>query len=63
MLEKCRAASRSTPAKASTSAGRPYGFIAVKIPQPPPAKRAKGKNKSRLAPDPMRGPVVEQIFT
>ena len=40
----------------------PYGYIAVKIPHPVPAKRAEGKHKSRLAPDSLRGPVVEQIF-
>ena len=41
----------------------PYGYVATKIPHPVPAKRAEGKCKSRLAPDQIRGPVVEQIFT
>ena len=40
----------------------PYGYTAVRTPHPPPAKAALGRTKSRLVPDPERGPVVTQIF-
>jgi DNA invertase Pin-like site-specific DNA recombinase len=41
----------------------PYGYLAEAIPHPVPAKRAEGKTKTRLVPDPVRGPVVTRIFT
>jgi site-specific DNA recombinase len=41
----------------------PYGYQADKVPHPVPARRAEGKTKTRLVPDPLRGPVVHQIFT
>lgn len=41
----------------------PYGSVAEKVSHPVPARRAEGKTKSRLVPDPMRGPIVHQIFT
>ncbi len=41
----------------------PYGYTAVKIPHPAPARRSRGLTKTRLAVDPVRGPVVTQIFT
>ncbi|MEV5413165.1 recombinase family protein [Thermopolyspora sp. NPDC052614] len=41
----------------------PYGYSAHKIPHPVPAKRAEGATKHRLVPDPVRGPVVTQIFS
>jgi site-specific DNA recombinase len=41
----------------------PYGYVADRIPHPVPARRAEGKTKSRLVPDPLRAPVVHQIFT
>lgn len=40
----------------------PYGYLAEKVPHPVPAKRAEGKTKSRLMPDPERAPVVDRIF-
>ena len=40
----------------------PYGYLAEKIPHPVPARRAEGRTKSRLVPDPVRAPVVHQIF-
>ena len=40
----------------------PYGYAAVRTPHPAPAKAALGRTKSRLVPDPERGPVVTQIF-
>ncbi len=40
----------------------PYGYIAERIPHPAPGKAAQGQTKSRLVPDPVRGPVVTQIF-
>ena len=41
----------------------PYGYQGQKIPHPVPARRAEGKTKTRLAPDPVTGPVVTAIFT
>ena len=41
----------------------PYGYQAEKIPHPVPARRAEGRTKTRLLPDPLRAPVVHQIFT
>ncbi len=41
----------------------PYGYTADRIPHPAPAKAAQGRTKSRLILDPVRGPVVEQIYT
>jgi site-specific DNA recombinase len=40
----------------------PYGYAAVRIPHPAPAKAALGRTKSRLVPDPVRGPVITQIY-
>jgi site-specific DNA recombinase len=39
-----------------------YGYLADKVPHPVPAKAAEGRTKTRLIPDPIRGPVVTQIF-
>jgi DNA invertase Pin-like site-specific DNA recombinase len=41
----------------------PYGYRAVKLRHPVKAKAQEGKVKHRLEPDPVRGPVVTQIFT
>ena len=41
----------------------PYGYVADRIPHPVPAKASQGRTKTRLALDPARAPVVEQIFT
>ena len=40
-----------------------YGFTAVRVPHPVPVKASQGRTKTRLALDPVRAPVVEQIFT
>ncbi|GAA4100707.1 recombinase family protein [Actinomadura miaoliensis] len=40
----------------------PYGYMAEKRPHPVPAKRAEGKTKTRLVPDPAKGPTVTTIF-
>jgi site-specific DNA recombinase len=40
----------------------PYGYRAEKVPHPVPARRAEGRTKHRLVPDPVRGPVVTSIF-
>ena len=40
----------------------PYGYLADKVPHPVPAKRAEGRTKTRLVPDPVRAPVVARIF-
>jgi DNA invertase Pin-like site-specific DNA recombinase len=41
----------------------PYGYQPDRIPHPVPAKASQGRTKTRLALDPARAPVVEQIFT
>ncbi|MGH2704062.1 MAG: recombinase family protein [Actinomycetota bacterium] len=41
----------------------PYGYLAKNLPHPVPARRAVGATKTRLIPDPLRAPVVHQIFT
>lgn len=41
----------------------PYGYLADRVPHPVPARRAEGRTKTRLVPDPARGPVVTAIFT
>jgi site-specific DNA recombinase len=53
--------------KAHTSQGYnigkpPYGHVAGKLRHPVKAKAHEGKTKHRLIPDPVRGPVVTQIF-
>ena len=40
----------------------PYGYLADSIPHPVPARRAEGKHKTRLIPDPERADIVRQIF-
>ncbi len=40
----------------------PYGYRADPVPHPVPARRAEGKTKHRLVPDPVTAPVVRQIF-
>ncbi|MEV6157925.1 recombinase family protein [Nonomuraea sp. NPDC052129] len=39
------------------------GKRADKVPHPVPAKAAEGKHKTRLIPDPIKGPIVTQIYT
>ena len=41
----------------------PYGYAAEKVTHPSPIKAAHGLTKTRLVPDPLRGPVVTLIFT
>ncbi|MDI5973708.1 recombinase family protein [Streptomyces sp. SL13] len=40
----------------------PYGYLAERVPHPVPVKREQGLCKHRLRPDPLRGPVVAEIF-
>ncbi|MBT8225622.1 MAG: hypothetical protein HKP61_16860 [Dactylosporangium sp.] len=40
----------------------PYGYAAERLRHPVKAKAHEGKTKHRLVPDPIRGPVVTQIF-
>lgn len=40
----------------------PYGYLAQKVPHPVPARRAEGRTKHRLVPDPERAPAVTRIF-
>ncbi len=41
----------------------PYGYAAQRIPHPVPVKASQGRTKTRLALDPVRAPVIAQIFT
>ena len=41
----------------------PYGYAAERIPHPVPFKAAQGRTKARLVLDPVRAPVIAQIFT
>jgi hypothetical protein len=41
----------------------PYGYAPERIPHSVPVKAAQGRTKTRLVLDPVRAPVVEQIFT
>jgi site-specific DNA recombinase len=41
----------------------PYGYLPARVPHPVPVKASQGRTKTRLALDPARAPVVEQIFT
>jgi len=41
----------------------PYGYLADRVPHPVPVKASQGRSKTRLALDPVRAPVVAQIFT
>jgi hypothetical protein len=41
----------------------PYGYAAEKVTHPSPIKAAHGLTKTRLVIDPVRGPVVVQVFT
>jgi site-specific DNA recombinase len=41
----------------------PYGYLADRVPHPVPVKASQGRTKTRLALDPVRAPVVVQIFT
>ncbi|TCO65962.1 hypothetical protein EV192_1011754 [Actinocrispum wychmicini] len=40
----------------------PYEYLADRVPHPVPARRAEGRTKHRLVPDPVRGPVITRIF-
>jgi site-specific DNA recombinase len=41
----------------------PYGYLPEKVTHPNPSKAAQGLSKTRLALDPERAPVIEQIYT
>ena len=41
----------------------PYGYLPEKVTHPNPSKAAAGMSKTRLALDPDRAPVIEQIYT
>jgi DNA invertase Pin-like site-specific DNA recombinase len=40
----------------------PYGYAAEKLPHPVPARRAEGRTRHRLIPDPLKAPTVTRIF-
>jgi hypothetical protein len=40
----------------------PYDYRAEKVPHPVPARRAEGRTKHRLVPDPSRAAAVTHIF-
>lgn len=62
MLEKSRGGLEVHSEDGFNVGKPPYGYIAQSIPHPVPAKRADGKTKSRLLPDPDRAPTVAAIF-
>jgi len=59
----CAACWQTTPPGRYNIGGAPYGYVPERIPHPNPAKAAQGRTKTRLVLDPVRAPVVEQIFT
>ena len=62
MLEKSRKGIE-THTDQGFNVGKPcYGYIALKIKHPVPAKRAEGKHKTKLTPDPTRAQTVPRIF-
>lgn len=63
MLEKSRGGFEQHTEAGFNIGQAPYGYQAEKIPHPVPARRAEGRSKTRLAPDPDRAPVVEQIYS
>ncbi|WP_084655434.1 recombinase family protein [Nocardia altamirensis] len=49
--------------EAGYNVGKPcYGYQALLVQHPVPAKRAKGQKKTRLEPHPVHGPVVKKMF-
>jgi site-specific DNA recombinase len=62
MLEKSRGGLEVHTEEGFNIGKPPYGYVAEKIPHPVPARRAEGKTKSRLVPDPVKGAVVSAIF-
>jgi site-specific DNA recombinase len=63
MLEKSRGGFEQHTEAGFNIGQAPYGYLADKIPHPVPARRAEGRSKTRLALDPVRAPVVEQIYS
>jgi site-specific DNA recombinase len=63
MLEKSRGGFEQHTEAGFNIGQAPYGYLAEKIPHPVPARRAEGRSKTRLTPDPVRAPVVEQIYS
>jgi site-specific DNA recombinase len=63
MLEKSRGGFEQHTEAGFNIGQAPYGYLAEKIPHPVPARRAEGRSKTRLALDPDRAPVVEQIYS
>jgi site-specific DNA recombinase len=62
MLEKSRQGHEIHTDQGFNIGKPPYGYLAERIPHPVPVKRAEGRHKTKLAPDPKRGPVVTRIF-
>lgn len=63
MLEKSRGGYEQHTEAGFNIGTPPYGYLAHKVAHPVPARRAEGRHKTRLALDPVKAPVVEQIFT
>jgi DNA invertase Pin-like site-specific DNA recombinase len=63
MLEKSRGGFEQHTDAGFNVGQAPYGYLAEKIPHPVPARRAEGRSKTRLVLDPVRAPVVEQIYS
>ncbi|WP_369201599.1 recombinase family protein [Streptomyces sp. PU-14G] len=62
MLEKCWGGFEEHTFQGYNVGKPPYGYLPDRIPHPVPARRSEGKVKTRLKPDPVRGPVVARIF-
>jgi site-specific DNA recombinase len=62
MLEKSRAGLEEHTYQGFNVGRVPYGYQALRVEHPVPARRAEGKAKTRLAADPVRSVAVAQIF-
>lgn len=62
LKEKCWEGMREHSMSGYNTGPAPYGYQAERIPHPVQAKRSMGATKSRLALDPVRAPVVRQIY-
>ena len=54
---------RAHPGRVQQRPPSPTATLADRIPHPVPSKAAQGRTKTRLVPDPVTAPVVEQIYS
>ncbi len=63
LLDKSRRGMEASVEQGWHTGGRaPYGYLLEEHPHPNPSKAREGRKKHRLIVDPVRAPVVEQIF-